>query len=810
MDLFRQDFRFAARTLRRNPGFTAIAALTLALGIGANTAIFSMVNALLLHPYAFPKLDQLVRVWENRGIDRGIDARFLSASDASDIRSEASSFAAITTYRCKDFNLSANGGVVPVNGCRVSANFFDILGVQPAQGRAFLPSEEIPGADQAVVVSYGFAQQYLGGASGALGNTIHLDGQTHTVVGVMPQGFSYPVPNQLWVPLALSPVAKADRSQLTLESLARLKPGVSDSQARAELLGISRRLTQRFPETNSGRTTELLLLRKELYTFTLPLFLLLQAGAMLVLLLACANLANLLFARMIGRQKELAVRAALGASRSRLMRLFICETTLLSALAGGIAIAASFWSVNLLRTSISPGWTMWVPGWNGIAVNRAVLAFAVLTAVLVGVAFGFGAALHAGRGDVNFALKEAGRGSMSRGKSRLRSSLVAAQVTLALVLLVCAGLVTQGFVRLAGAYQGFQAHNVLKFEIRLSDKDYVDESRMRNFYDQFVTRVRELPGVQQASLVTNPPASNVDNLSTFFTIEGRPVVNAAETLSADLIVSSPDYFRSLRIPLIGGRTYSDADNANAARVVVISRSMSERYWPAGDAIGRRIKLGDVNSTAPWSTIAGIVEDVRQNWWNSAARPSVYVPFAQAPRRGMTVLLRTDGNPENYASSLRAVVARIDPGVAINGINTLETEIADSIAIIKVMGVMMAVFGAIALALSSVGVFGVLSEAVAQRTREIGIRIALGADRRDVFRLILGQAMKLSAIGLLVGLPLAYAVSRALASVLYGVIAMNSLWLAAFTVLLSVVALGAGYVPARRAMRVDPLEALRQE
>ncbi|HET9401382.1 MAG TPA: ABC transporter permease, partial [Candidatus Acidoferrales bacterium] len=733
MDLFRQDLRFAARTLRRNPGFTAIAALTLALGIGANTAIFSMVNALLLHPYAFPQLDQLVRVWENRGIDRGIDARFLSAGDASDIRGEAPSFAALTTYRCKDFNLSANGGVVPVNGCRVSANFFDVLGVLPAQGRAFLPSEETLGADQGVVVSYGFAQQYLGGASSALGNTIHLDGQTHTVVGVMPQGFSYPVPNQLWVPLALSPAARADRSQLTLESLARLKPGVSESQARAELLGISRRLTQRFPETNSGRTTEVLLLRKELYTFTLPLFLLLQAGAMLVLLLACANLANLLFARMIGRQKELAVRAALGASRSRLMRLFICETTLLSALAGGIAIAASFWSVNLLRTSISPGWTMWVPGWNGIVVNRAVLTFAVLTAVLVGIAFGFGAALHAGRGDVNFALKESGRGSMSRGKSRFRSSLVAAQVTFALVLLVCAGLVTQGFVRLAGAYQGFQARNVLKFEIRLSDKDYTDESRMRNFYDQFLTSVRQLPGVQQASLVTNPPASNVDNLSTFFTIEGRPMVNAAETPSADLIVSSPDYFRSLRIPLIGGRSYSEADNANAARVVVISRSMAERYWPAGEAIGRRIKLGDINSTAPWSTVAGIVEDVRQNWWNPAARPSVYVPFAQAPRRGMTVLLRTDGNPENYVSSLRALVTRIDPGVAINGINTLETEIADSIAIIKVMGVMMAVFGAIALVLSSVGVFGVLSEAVAQRTREIGIRIALGADRRDVFR-----------------------------------------------------------------------------
>ena len=453
---------------------------------------------------------------------------------------------------------------------------------------------------------------------------------------------------------------------------------------------------------------------------------------------------------------------------------------------------------------------MWIPGWDGIALDRTVLGFTIALAAIVGVAFGFAASLHAGRGDVNFALKEAGRGSLSRGKSRLRSALVVSQVTLALVLLVCAGLVTQGFLGLTSAYQGFQARNVLKLEIRLAEKDYADDSRTRNFYNQFLRESRALPGVVGVSLVTNPPASNVDNLSTFFTIEGRPVLKTNETPSADLVTSSPDYFHTLRIPLISGRVYSDADNANAARVVVISRSMANRYWPANDAPGHRIKLGDTSSTAPWATITGVVEDVRQNWWNPVARPAIYVPFDQSPRRGMTVLLRASANPESYTNLLHGVVARIDPGVALNGVNTLEAEIADSIAIIKVMGVMMAIFGAVALALSSVGVFGVLSETVAQRTREIGIRVALGANARDVLRLVLTHALKLSGIGLAIGLPLAYVVSRLLANQLYGVISVSALILVAFTLLLAGVSLAAAYVPARLAMRVDPLVALRYE
>ena len=805
-----QDLRYATRTLRKNPGFTLIAVLTLALGIGANTAIFSMVNALLLHPYNFPELDRLVRVWENRGIDEGADARFIAPQDAADLLSGTPVFDGLTTYKCGDFSLSAEGNVQPVLGCHVSANYFDVLGVGPILGRTFSASEEQPGADQLAVVSHGFWQRRFAGDAGLLGKTIQMNGRKYTVVGIMPRGFDYPVPMELWVPLGLNPIEKSDRAKLSLESLARLKPGVSVAQARSAADSVSQRLQKEYPATNANRRTEVLQLRRELYLYTLPLFLLLQAAAAFVLLLACANLANLLFARIFGRQKEIAVRTALGAGRWRLARLFVTETLLLSCIAGGVAVAVSFWSVNVLRTSIAPSWTMWVPGWDGIQLDRTVLAFTVLLMAIVGLLFGLGTVLHSGQALPYTTLKEAGRGPMLGNKGRLRSALVVAQVMFALVLLVCAGLTTQAFLRLVDVYQGFQAANVLRTEIRLPEKSHPEISQIANFYDRVLRGSAALPGASAASLVTNSPASNVDNETSFFTINGRSVVKASEAPSADLQISSPDYFSVLRIPVVAGRVYSFADNADAARVTVISRSMAARYWPNGDPLGQQIKLGAADSKEPWMTIVGVVEDVRQNWWNPASRPTIYEPLFQVPQRSMVLLMRVASNPAGYVSGVRDVVRGIDDQIALTGVGTLEKEISDSIAIIRIMGVLMALFGCVALALSSVGVYGVLAEGVARRIPEIGVRLALGAEPRDVMKLVLGQAVKLTGIGLAIGVPIAFAVNRAMSSLIFGIVSINLLLLAGLTLLLLLVALAAAYIPARRAMRVDPIVALRYE
>jgi putative ABC transport system permease protein len=808
-DQLLQELRFGVRMLTKSPRFSAVAVITLALGIGANIAVFSMVNALLLHPYNFRDLDRLVHVWESRGLEEGYDARWISAADAEDLRAGTQVFDQLTTYSCQDFNFESTGNVQVARGCAVSANFFDVLGAAPAQGRTFTSMEEQSGADQVVIVSHAFWQRQFAGGRGVLGRGVRLNGRSYKIVGVMPQGFDFPVPMELWVPLALGPAEKADRTQLSLSALGRLKPSVSVEQARAALEGVSLRLHQEYPETNGNRTAMVQQLRRELYLYTLPLFLLLQAAAVFVLGLACANLGNLYFARMVDREKEIAVRTALGADRVKLTRMFLGESLVLFSLAGLAAILVSFWSVKLLRTSISPGWTMWVPGWDGIQINETVLAFTILLATTVGTAFGLIAALQATKMDPYSALKQAGRGLLG-GKRRLRSTLVASQVTFALVLMVCAGLMGQAFMRLANVYQGFQPAGVLRLEIDLPEKAYTDAKSITGFYQRVLYESAALPGVKAVALVRNSPASNVDNEVTPFTIEGRPALKASEVLAADLQISTPDYFGTLHIPLVAGQFYSESNTADTARVVVISRSMAQRFWAKGDALGQRIKLGAADASEPWMTVIGVVEDVRQNWWNPAARPTIYQPFLQAPRNTMVFLLRATSDPTAYSTNVRDIVRRTDAGIAVTEVNTLEKEITDSIAIMRIMGVLMAVFGCVAIVLASLGVYGMLAEAVTRQTREIGIRLALGAEPRDVMRMVLGNAVKLAGIGLAIGVPVTLILNRTMASLIFGIVTMNVGLMVGFSVLLLGVSVVAAYIPARRAMRVDPTAALRYE
>jgi putative ABC transport system permease protein len=810
VEAFWQDLGFGIRLLRKNFGFTSVAVLTLALGIGANIAIFSMVNALLLHPYTFRNLDGLIRIWENRGIDQGFDDRWIAWADAQDFRSSTDVFESLATYRYRNFNLAIEGTVEPVLGCRVSASFFDVLGVSPAAGRGFVVSEEQPGEDQVVILSEGFWKRRFGGDPKILGKTIRMTDRDYTVVGIMPAKFSYPVPSELWVPLALTPEEKVDRSRLSVMALGRLKSGMDISTAKVAIATYARRLEQEYPSTNAGRTAMALQLRKELYLYTLPLFLLLQTAAAFVLLLACANLANLMFARMLGRQKEIAMRSALGAGGRRLAQLFVCETMLVSILGASVAAIVSLWSVRFLRTSISQGWTKWVAGWDNIQVDRNVLLFTVLLATLVGIFFGLATVMHARRMNLSKTLKEAGPGSLSPYRGKLRSALVVVQVILALVLLVFAGLSVQGFRSIAKVYAGFQPANVLKAEIALPEKSYGESMKVVNFYQQILETTGAMAGVEHVALATNLPASNVDNETTFFTMEARPPGKLNETPSADLLTVSPDYFRTLRIPLITGRVFAESDNSHAEQVVLISRSMAAQYWANDDVLGKRFKLGKADSAEPWLKVIGVVGDVRQNWWSSPVRPAIYRTFLQDPQRSMSFVLRANADPMAYVAQVRAVVQKLDAGVALQGVNSFENEVADSIAIIRILGTLMGAFGLVALTLSSVGIYGVLSESVAQRTREIGIRVALGADARDLTKLIIGQAMKLTAIGLVVGLPLSFVLSRVIASQIYGVVTVDFAIFAGFTMLLVAVAFVAACLPARRALRIDPIVALRYE
>jgi putative ABC transport system permease protein len=482
----------------------------------------------------------------------------------------------------------------------------------------------------------------------------------------------------------------------------------------------------------------------------------------------------------------------------------------LSLIAGAVAIAVSFWSVRALRTGIPVGWTKWVPGWEGIQVNANVLTFGILLALGVGLFFGLATVLHTGKVELSETLKDASRGTVSRAKGRLRSGLVVSQVMFAMVLLVCAGLMIQGFVNLAKTYQGFEPANVLKVEITLPEKEYADNAKVRAFYQQLVQQTAALPGVHNAALVTNPPASNVDSETTVFTIEGRPELKASDQPSADLQIASADYFTALKIPLVSGRQLSNTDTSDTNQVAAISQGMAKQFWPGQDVVGHRFKLGAPDSTESWITVAGIVGDVRQNWWNASTRAMIYRPFTQAPSRSLTMLVRTETNPFSYVSSVREVVRKLDSEIALRGVNTFENEVADSIAIVRIMGILMGVFGIVALALSSVGVYGVLSESVAQRTREIGIRLALGANPGDLMGLVLGQALKLTGTGLAIALPISFALSRAMASLVFGIVRTDFAVLLGFAVLLIVVAVLAGYIPARRAMRMDPMTSLRYE
>jgi putative ABC transport system permease protein len=803
-----QDLRYGARMLFKHPGFTLIAVITLSLGIGANTAIFSLVNALLLRPFDFHDLDRLVVV---SGTMPQQDRRFyaMAPADFADLRRQQTVFADVAAYRQSSSSLTGAGEPERVQNYAVTAGLFRMLGGEAALGRTFLPEEEQAGRGQAVVLGYDLWQRRFGADPKIVGTTVALDGQAHTIIGVMPEHFDFPKPVELWTPLALSDQALNERQDRSLTVVARLKAGVELEQARAESETLATRLAGQYPQTNAGRGATVRLLRRSVSSeYNDMIISLLMAAVGFVLLIACVNIANMQLARGAGRTRELAVRAALGAGRWVLARQLLTESLLLGLLGGGGGLLVSFWFMDFIRGGLPLDLVGFIDGWENIRLNERVLLFTLLISLLGSLVSGLAPALQASKPNLNETLKEGGRSAgASAGRQRLRQALIVAEVALALVLLVGAGLIIKGFARLTvKQHQGFDPQRVLTLRTTLPRSRYAEGQQRAAFYRRAEERLVALPGVESVSTASFLPGDDRWD-ETEFHIEGRPAPPPGQAQIITYQKVGADYFHTVRIPILKGRAFSASDAADAPRVAVISEATARRYFPNEDPLGRRIKAGAAESAAPSYTVVGVAGDISRFMFDRETQPMLYVPNQQAPERGAYFVVRTANEPLSFVPAVRAQIAALDDKLPLYEIKSHEQVIADDMAGMRLVTALMAVFGALALLLAAVGVYGVMAYAVAQRTHEIGVRLALGAQPRDVLWLIMGQSLKLAAFGLAIGLPVALALGQVMAGALFGVVALDTLTYAGFTLLLTGVALLAGYLPARRAMRVDPLVAL---
>lgn len=801
------DIRYARRILAKNPGAALLAVLALALGIGANAAVFSVADPLLFRPEPFPNLSRLVLVFNQvRGVT---DENSMYPADYEAIRERSHSFEQLAAYVQRDENLTGGGNPQRVQAATVTPNFFDALGVQPILGRAFTETEDIPGHDQEALLSYGLWQSRFAGNPDVVGTSAQINGRSYTIVGVMGKDFAYPIAAELWQPLALTATDTNDRSNNYLFPVGLLKPGVSISQAGAELSGIAQRIGQEFPRSNGRlgiRVARLRTYATDELTHNFMLLLLVAVG--FVLLIACANVANLQLARVAGRDREIAVRATLGASRWRVVRQLLTETLVLSLAGAAAGLLLAEWAVSLVVSNMPADLAQYVAGWNRIALDWRAVAYTLAVSVLAGVIAGLAPALGHSRPDLSGALKEAGRGGTGRATHRLRSALVVAEVAASLVLLVGAGLLVKGFRALLVTNEKFSPESLLTARISLPTAKYSDQLKIAGFYQQVLDGISTIPGVESVSVATAVPDS--DELSYHpFTGENRPWT--ADYGHIALLESiSPNYFGTLHLPLLQGREFTAADGPDSQRVAIVSRSMAARYWPGENAIGRRIKRGQPDSKEPWLTIVGVVADAKYNPYLQIVDGAVYIPYAQFVNATVSFLLRTKGDPLNFVAATRAKIRAVDPGQPIYEAKTLARLSYEQMIGISLIATMMGVLGLIALALAASGVYGVMAHSVTERTHEIGVRLALGAEPQQVLRWIASRGIRLTGIGLAIGLALAFVLAKLLASLLFGVSAGDPLVFLGVAALLGFIAVAACYLPARRALRVDPMVALRYE
>jgi len=799
MDTLLNDIRYSLRSMRKSLGFTATAVLTIALGIGANTAIFSVVKGVLLEPFPYRDPDRIVQLYEKR-MHQGRVRNPVSAPDFADWQKQSTVFESMSALSGAAYSLTENGPAEFIRGGEVSVNFFGMLGVRPMLGRDFVSGEDQQGKDRVVILSHALWQRRFGSDPNIPGRNIVLSGNAYTVIGVLPP-MEHVIRGQmeLWKPFVV--LANMPRAAHFLDVYARLKPGVSVDQARAEMETIASRLEQQYSAENTGHRINLFPLREEVTGGVERALIILMGAVALMLLVACANVANFALARAIGRRREISIRSALGAGTTRIIRQLLTESIVLSTISGVAGVALAYWLVKALAVA-NPGN---LPRLQSIQVDSLVLLFALAVSLFTGVVIGLAPSLYATKSRLSETLKEGGRASTYHaGGARVRRTLVTAEVALALLLSIGAGLMLQSFVRLTAVSPGFDPHNILAIDIGLTGQRYGDPQARRAFFHDLMNRLRAQPGVTSAGATIALPFSGSDG-GTNFLIEGNTGLPYAQQPNARIRVVSSGYFETIRIPLRTGRFIGNTDSENVPPVAVINETMARQFWPDESAIGKRITL---SGERKWREIVGIVGDVKHYSLNGETRPELYLPTTQEPVHALTVIARTTFAPERLIATVRHEVAQIDKDQPIARIRTLDELLSRSVAQPRLYSGALTVFSTVALLLAAIGIYAVMSFIVSQRTHEIGVRMALGAPAGEVRLMVLRQGLTLTAIGVLLGVGGALALTRLLRSLLFGIEATDLSTFAGSALLLAIVAAAASYLPARRATRVDPILALR--
>jgi putative ABC transport system permease protein len=815
MEKLFQDIRYSLRMLLKSPAFTAVAVLSIALGIGANTAVFSVVNAVLLKSLPFKEPDRIALLWGKTTTEGVLDDRNqVSATDVADFRSQNSVFEEVAAYTNWMPILSGDGQAERLPSLQVGEGFFQVMKAEPTLGRVFSPEEQQEGKDFVVVLSFGLWQRRFASDPGIIGKIVQLNSRPYTIIGVMPADFhSLPAtlttlnaPQvELYRPVA-EPYDETQRGARHLRAIARLKPGVTLQQAQSEMKVIAERLEQEHPTSNTGQSVRLVSITEDLVGTIRPTLLLIFGAVVFVLLIACANVGNLLLARSSARQKEITIRAALGASRARLVRQLLTESLMLSFLGGGLGLLLALWGTGVIEALGSQV----NPLFSSIEINLRVLAFTFAMSILTGVIFGLVPALQLSKTDLNESLKEGGRSSGAGAtRNRLRSALVVSEVALTLILLVCAGLLIQTVMRLREVNTGFTAKNILTMNIGLPGIRYPKPSDRIAFFNTIAERLEALPGVEAAGVTSVLPLSgNFDGRG--LVIEDHPKPRGEE-VSVDLYVVTPGYQRAMQIQLLKGRLLLTEDVESSQQVALVNETMARTFWADENPIGKRIKMiGSPANPQPWREIVGVVGDVTQYGIDKKPPMQFYLPESQMGFSFMSLVVRTTSEPVAMTAAVRNEILAVDKEQAVYNIATMEDLLSSSISLRRFFMLLLLGFAGLALALAAVGIYGVMSYAVSQRTREIGIRLALGAEARDIFKLVIGQGMLMALLGVAIGVIAALAVTQLMSSQLFGVGANDPITFTVIALLLSLIALLACYIPARRAVKVDPMVALRYE